>query len=184
MAKAVIPNGRPAKKVKLAHPATKVKPSISKKAASAAVPDIRSDSDEEEAEAQYNGNGADKSSALAALEAHSRIMLGLMGGAGPEDDMEHRAAAESSAMAARRHARSLKRRVGHSDGSDDEDEDQDDSAEDDDNDAEGFSSDDGWGAEDGMVTDSEEEGLMAIPKRKDKGKSKGMSRPHHEAVEI
>jgi len=73
------------------------------------------------------GDG-DKSAMLAALQAHSRAMFGLDGPA----------EAESSTQAQRRIAPPV---------GEDEDEDEDDE----------FQSDDGWGAEDGFVSDSEEE---------------------------
>jgi hypothetical protein len=75
----------------------------------------------------------DKQAMLAALQAHGRAMFGSEGGI-----------AESSAQA--------QRRAMSSSGDSEEDGDEDDNEEE-----EGFSSDDGWGAEDGFVTDSEDE---------------------------
>ena len=150
MSKAALQNGRPAKKARTV-------PSSSSTGNATKNPTSGSKA--------ADGPSPDRSEALAALEAHSRMMLGLLGGGGSdkEDDEEDgNDEAESSAMAARRLA------AGHGspseDGSDD--------GEDDD----GFTSDDGWGAEDGMVSDSEEEGMMrSASVAKGKGKSKGRS---------
>jgi hypothetical protein len=74
---------------------------------------------------------------LAALQAHSRALLGIDG---PED-------AESSIQA--------QRRLSHP--SDDEEEEEcEDDEDDEEEEGEEFQSDDGWGAEDGFVTDSED----------------------------
>lgn len=87
----------------------------------------------------------DKAGMLAALQAHNRAMLGLDG---PDE-------AESSAQGRRRMSAS------GSDASDDGDsEDDGDGDEDEEEDAEGFSSDDGWGEGDEMVSDSEDEVLQ------------------------
>lgn len=79
-------------------------------------------------------DGSDKAGILAALEAHSRALLGL--------DQDTEGSAESSAMALKRAAEDLS-----SEEMDDEDSDGD----------LGEMEDDGWGAEDGMVSDSEDE---------------------------
>lgn len=82
---------------------------------------------------------------LAALEAHSRKLLGI---ADEEEDDE--TVAESSAMAQRRAV------ISHGEDEDDEDEEE--------------MSDDGWGAGDGMISDSEDEfavgGLGGVKKGK------------------
>jgi hypothetical protein len=95
-----------------------------------------SSSDEDEDE--------DKAAMLAALQAHTRAMLGLDG---PDE-------AESSEQGRRRMSASGSDVSGDSDHSD---------GDDDDDDAEGFTSDDGWGEGDEMVTDSEDEAIQAAP---------------------
>lgn len=94
----------------------------------------RSGSDDED------DSGDDRAAMLAALQAHGRAMFGLDA---PE--------AESSTQAQRRAAASS------SGGSESGEEDDDDSDED-----EGaeYQSDDGWGADDGFVSDSEEEEVL------------------------
>lgn len=97
-------------------------------------------------------DGGDQAAMLAALQAHSRSLLGIDG---PEQ-------AESSLQAQRRLSQS----------SDDEDDDDDEGDHEGDNnnlgdedgaEMEEFQSDDGWGAEDGFVSDSED-GLEEITK--------------------
>lgn len=94
-------------------------------------PSSNSGSGSESDEASETGGSNDQAAMLAALEAHSRAIFGLDG---PDE-------AESSAQAQRRASAS-------SGGNEDEDQD---------DDGDEFQSDDGWGAEDGFVSDSEDE---------------------------
>jgi hypothetical protein len=98
-----------------------------------------------------DGEDDDKSAMLAALEAHSRAMFGLDG---PEE-------AESSSQA--------QRRLSPQSGDADEDE------------GDEFQSDDGWGAEDGFVSDSED-GLESEPEMKMEKEKK--SEPVRKVVEV
>lgn len=162
-----MPHGRPAKKPKTAHGAS-IAPTnnaVKAKADSKVKNQSRAKSAEDVGE-EPSGNKAD---ALAALEAHSRMMLGLMGGGDVSDDDQGGNRAESSSMALRRgnkRSNGVSRFGADEDSSENETEDEDD-------DGEGFTSDDGWGAEDGMVTDSEEEDIMQSSSGKGKGKRTG-----------
>lgn len=77
---------------------------------------------------------------LAALQAHTRALFGLEGD-GPDQ-------AESSASAQRRATKAMARAGSETSG---------DGAEEESEDEEGYHTDDGWGADDGFVTDSEDE---------------------------
>lgn len=99
-----------------------------------------SDSDSDEGSDAEDGAGEDKAAMLAALEAHSRALLGL-----PSTSAEGSGSGSGANSAS---------------GSDSESEGGDD---DDDYDDE---FDDGWGAGDAMVTDSEDEFAPSLPKRK------------------
>ena len=82
----------------------------------------------------------DRAAMLAALEAHGRAMFGFDG---PEE-------AESSEQGRKRLSGSFESGSGNEDESEEEDDD-----------AEAFSSDDGWGEGDEMITDSEDEMMPA-----------------------
>jgi hypothetical protein len=84
------------------------------------------------------GGDDDRAAMLAALEAHGRAMFGFDG---PEE-------AESSEQGRRRLSGTSESGTGEEEDSDDDD-------------AEAFSSDDGWGEGDEMVTDSEDEMIVA-----------------------
>lgn len=102
-------------------------------------PRPESPSDTSSASGSVDGED-DRAAMLAALEAHGRAMFGFDG---PEE-------AESSEQGRKRLS-----------GISESGEESADSQEEDDDDAEAFSSDDGWGEGDEMVTDSEDE--MMIP---------------------
>lgn len=87
-----------------------------------------------------SGSDEDQSAMLAALQAHSRALLGF--GDGAEE-------AESSIQAQKRLSRASDE--DHTGDEDDDEDEVDDGAE-----AEEFQSDDGWGAGDDFVTDSED----------------------------
>lgn len=97
-----------------------------------------SDDEPESRSGSKDGGGGDRAKMLAALQAHSRALLGIDG---PED-------AESSTHAQKRLKRSNR-----------ESDDQEEGFED--GDMEEYQTDDGWGAEDDFVSDSED-GLSDI----------------------
>jgi hypothetical protein len=106
-------------------------------------------SDSASSSGSEEGGDDDKSAMLAALEAHSRAMFGLDG---PDE-------AESSSQA--------QRRLSPPSGDAEEDE------------GDEFQSDDGWGAEDGFVSDSED-GLESEPVMEKEKKSE----PVRKVVEV
>jgi hypothetical protein len=108
-------------------------------------------SDSASSSGSEEGEDDDKSAMLAALQAHSRAMFGLDG---PDE-------AESSTQA--------QRRLSPQSGDAEEDE------------GDEFQSDDGWGAEDGFVSDSED-GLESEPEMKIEKEKK--SEPVRKVVEV
>ena len=112
---------------------------VLKKAPPASKRNQRDSSDEPSSD-----EGDDKAAMLAALQAYSRALLGLDG---PEE-------AESSKQGRRRLS---------SPGSDEASDEDEEHGEGSEGDTEEFSSDDGWGEGDDLVTDSEEEEMAVLP---------------------